>query len=111
MLTIIPGVVIISNMGAVELFRMRVVYSESAFSELVLWSVPRPVMGSKHAYKYRLAYVVQGECVVRYDNEAGKGDHRHYGKDESAYRFVSPEKLVADFEKDIERWNHENLNA
>jgi len=24
-----------------------------------------------HDYKYALAYVVAGQCVIRYDNEAG----------------------------------------
>jgi hypothetical protein len=47
---------------------------------------------------------------VRYDNETGKGDHRHFGEKESAYAFKTPEKLVADFERDIARWNRENRN-
>jgi hypothetical protein len=47
------------------------------FAELVLWSVPEPVTGSTHEFKYRLAYVVDGVCVVRYDNEVRKGDHRN----------------------------------
>ena len=98
-------------MKAIELLRRRVVYSESMFAELVLWRVPKPLKGSKHSYKYRLAYVVEGECVLRYDNEAGKGDHRHYSGKETAYVFVSPEKLVADFQRDIARWNDENSHT
>ena len=98
-------------MKAIELLRRRVVYSESMFAELVLWRVPKPLKGSKHAYKYQLAYVADGECVLRYDNEAGKGDHRHYSGKESAYAFVSPEKLVADFQRDIARWNDENSHT
>ena len=69
---------IIANMKAVELVRTRATFSETAFAELVLWQVPKPVAGSTHAFKYRLAYVVDGICVVRYDNEVGKGDHRHF---------------------------------
>ena len=88
--------------------RTRIVYSERSFAELVLWRVPTTVMGSMHSYKYRLAYVVDSVCVVRFDNEVGKGDHRHFGTTESAYRFSSPEKLLADFQTDITRWNHEN---
>ena len=30
-----------------------------------------------HRYKYRLFFDLPGECMVRYDNERGKGDHRH----------------------------------
>lgn len=98
-------------MKALELLRTRIVYSQSAFAELVLWSVPDPVSGSAHAFKYRLAYVVSGVCVVPYDNEVGKGDHRHFGDMETAYTFQSPEQLIADFERDIVRWNRENSHS
>ena len=90
------------------LLRNRIVYSDTAFAESVLWRVPEPVTGSTHAFKYRLAYIVDGVCVVRYDNEAGKGDHRHYNDRESADSFETPDELVADFQRDIARWNREN---
>jgi hypothetical protein len=102
---------IISNMKATELFRRRIVYAEDAFAELVLWQLPQPIAGSKHAFKYRLAYVVNRECVLRYDNEAGKGDHRHFGGREGRYAFSTPEKLIADFRRDMARWNDENGDA
>jgi hypothetical protein len=98
-------------MKAVELLRTRIVYTESSFAELLLWRLPKPLEGSAHSFKYRLAYVVKGECVLRYDNEIGKGDHRHLGENESAYVFTTPERLIADFQNDIARWNHENRNA
>ena len=98
-------------MKAVLLARRRIVYSSNAFAELVLWQVQNQVAGSDHDFKYRLAYVVSALCVVRYDNEIGKGDHRHYGEVESHYKFVSPEKLIVDFQKDIARWNHENSHS
>jgi hypothetical protein len=110
-LTTANHVVNVSNMKAIELLRTRIVFSESAFAELVLWRVPAPVSGSAHEFKYRLAYVVSGICVVRYDNEAGKGDHRHFGGKETAYRFESSGRLIADFYRDIARWNRENRNA
>ena len=98
-------------MKAVELVRTRIVYSEVAFAELVLWKLPVPLPGSSHRFKYRLAYVVRGECVLRYDNETGKGDHRHYGGKESNYAFIDADRLVSAFQADISRWNHENRNA
>ncbi len=91
--------------------RRRVVYSTQAFAELVLWRVPAPVVGSTHDYKYRLAYVVGGVCVIRYDNEVGKGDHRHIGAHQTEYRFITPERLVIDFQNDIARWNDEDSDA
>ena len=48
-----------------------------------------------------LAGLRDGERIVGYDNERGKGDHRHIKGHETAYRFVSPEKLVADFLADV----------
>jgi len=59
-------------------------------------------------YKYRLAYIVNGKCVLRYDNERGKGDHRHFDGVESLYAFSSPDQLMADFNSDILRWNYEH---
>ena len=98
-------------MKAVELVRTRVTFSQAAFAELVLWQVPKPVAGSTHEFKYRLAYVVDGVGVVRYDNEVGKGDHRHFDGKESAYTFKTPDKLIADFQRDIARWNRENRDS
>ena len=95
-------------MRAGLLLQTRIVFSESAFAELVLWRVPKPVAGSTHEFKYRLAYVVDGVCVVRYDNEVGKGDHRHIDDTESVYSFTTPDTLIADFRRDIARWHREN---
>lgn len=98
-------------MKATLVARARIVYAENAFAELVLWKVPLPVAGSTHAFKYRLAYVVNGVCVLRYDNEVGKGDHRYFGGKESDYSFTTPEALLAAFERDIARWSRENSDA
>jgi Family of unknown function (DUF6516) len=98
-------------MKAIELLQTRVVYAQNAFAELVLWLLPRPLAGSTHRFKYRLAYVVDGLCVLRYDNESGKGDHRHFGGGEGPYDFSTPDRLIADFERDIARWNDENRDS
>jgi hypothetical protein len=95
-------------MKTVELFRNRIVLAENRFADLVIWRLSRPLPGSRHSYKYRWAYIVNEICVFRYDNESGKGDHRHWNERESEYAFAGPDKLLADFQADIERWNHEN---
>jgi len=77
---------------------------DRAFAALRLWRVPTPVPGSAHPFKYRLAFVVDGVCVLRYDNESGKGDHKHLGDTETAYVFTSPRELLADFWHDITLW-------
>ncbi|HZP92889.1 MAG TPA: DUF6516 family protein [Burkholderiales bacterium] len=91
-----------SNMPAELLLDERHVISESAFVELVVWRVPVPERDSQHEFWYRLALVVDGDCVLRYDNEAGKGDHRHVRDKEHEYRFKSAEQLLADFWRDVE---------
>lgn len=100
-----------SNMKAVPLVRRRVVIATDAFVEVVIWRVGQPVSPSEHPFKYRLAYGVAGKCVIRYDNERGKGDHRHFGARQQPYGFVSPELLMVDFTADIARWNHENSRS
>jgi hypothetical protein len=98
-------------MKATELLRRRIPYSEQSFAELVLWHLPRSLPGSSHPFQYRLAYVVNGECVLRYDNESGKGDHRHFRGKESKFQFESPEQLVAAFQRDIERIHREDSDT
>jgi hypothetical protein len=95
-------------MKAVSLLRRRVVLATDAFAEVVVWRVQEPVTPSSHLFKYRLAYVVGGECVLRYDNERGKGDHRHAGGTEAAYTFTTADQLMADFEADVMEWNREH---
>lgn len=98
-------------MRARELFNSRVALAENAFAEIVAWELPQPLPGSVHGYKYRLAFVVNGECVLRYDNETGKGDHKHINSRETAYHFSTIHQLVADFFRDVTRWRDENRNA
>jgi hypothetical protein len=86
------------------LFRKREGLSETAFVEVVIWRVQNSVRGSRHSFKYSLALVSGGDCVLRYDNEAGKGDHKHVGGHEVPYRFVDLETLQADFWVDVESW-------
>ena len=91
-------------MKATPLLRERRVLSESAFVELVIWQAPSPVAGSAHAFKYRLAFVVNGVCVLRYDNEAGKGDHKHVGEKQEPYVFTTAAQLIEDFWNDVNLW-------
>ncbi len=78
-------------MKAIPLIRRRVVLAPDAFAQICRMAGSEPVPPSEHPFKYRLAYVVGGECVLRYDNERGKGDHRHHGVEESDYVFSDPD--------------------
>ena len=91
-------------MRADLLFDERHVLDIGTFVEIVVWRVPSPLRGSRHHFKYRLALIVDGICVLRYDNEAGKGDHRLIGKTEKRYNFTNPEDLLTDFWNDVDKW-------
>jgi len=88
-----------------------VVLALDAFVEAVIWEVSEPVPASPHGFKYRLAYVVGGRCVLRYGNEWGKEDHRHIEGREEPYDFSAPDRLMADFEAAVGRWNDEHGRA
>ncbi|MBT0653557.1 hypothetical protein KI810_10860 [Geobacter luticola] len=91
-------------MNARLMLNERHIVSDHAFVEMVVWRLPSPLSGSHHTFKYRLALVVDGHCVLRYDNEAGKGDHRHVGEEETPYVFISPQVLLDDFWNDVDTW-------
>lgn len=85
------------------LIRERIVYPDGALAEMIVWRVPSPMPPGTHDFKYRLAYVVGGERVLGYDNERGKGDHRHFKGTERRYEFVSIDQLLADFVAEVEK--------
>jgi len=91
-------------MKAQQLLNERVPQGDNAFAELRVYRVPSSVPGSSHSLKYSLVLIVGGVCVLRYDNEAGKGDHRHVGEIETPYSFTSPAALIADFWRDVDQW-------
>jgi hypothetical protein len=79
------------------------VYADGALREMVLWQVPRTAH-HQFGLKYRLYYGdSEGNCLARYDNEPGKGDHRHGIGQEAPYQFIDVDALVADFLADIRR--------
>lgn len=82
------------------LHRKRV-YDDGAVVELKVWQVPATVRGSAHLFKYSLFYGAGGRRLVGYDNEARKGDHRHYEDQEETYVFTSFARLLADFVADV----------
>ncbi|MGV2861625.1 toxin-antitoxin system TumE family protein [Achromobacter sp. AGC39] len=71
--------------------------------QIVIWKVPDPVPPTTHG-KYRLAYIREGKRVVGFDNERGKGDHKHVGDLEHAYRVTTIEQLLEDFSGEVEKW-------
>jgi hypothetical protein len=91
-------------MNAKLMLNERHIISEDTFAEMVVWRLRSPLSGSHHNFKYRLALIVDGSCVLRYDNESGKGDHKHMGEQELPYTFTTPKDLLDDFWNDVDNW-------
>jgi Family of unknown function (DUF6516) len=91
-------------MTARLLLRERRIIAEDRFAEIVIWRLPQPAEGRPHSFKYRMAFVVNELCVLRFDNETGKGDHKHVGEIEVPYVFMTLEQLISDFWDEVARW-------
>jgi hypothetical protein len=95
--------IILLAMAAELLLHERIDYDDGSIVEMVLWRVPSPVPPSKHDLKYSLFYGRPGVREVGYDNERGKGDHRHFQGVEAPYAFSSVEQLMGDFWSDVRK--------
>ncbi|MCX7175173.1 MAG: DUF6516 family protein [Proteobacteria bacterium] len=89
-------------MKATRAFYDRGEFPDGAIVEMTIWKFSEPVPGSAHAFKYSLFYGYPGKRIVGYDNERGKGDHRHFGNRQEPYIFSSVEALVSDFLSDVQ---------
>ncbi|MEY2633606.1 MAG: hypothetical protein RIR00_2260 [Pseudomonadota bacterium] len=99
-------VVIFDNTNAELITRFRSVSEDDAIVEMVIWRVPEPIPPSEHGFKYRLVYVVDHQRVVGFDNERGKGDHKHIDAEEQAYAFIGVDQLIDDFFLEVEKWKN-----
>lgn len=84
---------------AALIVQAKEIRDDGSIVEIVVWELAKPLSPCAHPYKYRLFFGRPGECFARYDNERGKGDHRHADGVESDYDFTTLEALLADFER------------
>ena len=90
---------------ATLLARSKEVRDVGSIVEVVISELPEPLSPSLHNYKYRLFYGTPAQERVRYDDERGKGDHRHGRGNEELYAFVTLDRLLDDFERDLRDWS------
>lgn len=88
---------------AVLLYHDKAIVSGQSIIEMTIWRLPEANEERPHGLKYSLFYGSGGERIVGYDNEAGKGDHRHVRGVEEAYAFIDVDTLVADFLNDVRK--------
>jgi Family of unknown function (DUF6516) len=90
-------------MKAELLFKEKNTLENGSILEVIIWMLPKKTADRPHGLKYRLYYGDnEGNCLVRYDNESGKGDHKHVGNQEFLYRFVDHATLLKDFYDDVQ---------
>lgn len=90
-------------MAARMLYHMKQEFG-GGIVELIIWQLPKPDSERPHGLKYRMVFVKAGRRIVGYDNERGKGDHRHVRGRETPYRFQGVDQLVKDFWEDVKRY-------
>jgi len=95
-------------MKAQRIFYDKAVFPDGAILEMTIRQLPRASIQRPHGLKYSLFYGRDGLRIVGYDDESGKGDHKHIRETETSYRFVNVEKMVADFLADVERTRGEH---
>jgi hypothetical protein len=81
----------------------KLTLDDGSIIQIRIWRLPGATAERPHGLKYSLFYGRAGERIIGYDNEAGKGDHRHYRGKEENYRFTTYEKLIGDFLKDVRK--------
>jgi len=84
-------------MKASLIYRFEQDFDDGGKVRMVIWHLPTPVRPSEHPYKYRLVYLEDDKRVIGFDNERGKGDHRHDGETETVYPFSDMPTLIRDF--------------
>lgn len=92
-------------MKATLIAKSKEIHDDGSVIEIVVWKLSEPTPPCDHLYKYRLYFGSSGVCRVRYDNERGKGDHKHINSTETVYIFSTIDQLLDDFENDVEAWS------
>jgi len=88
-------------MNATLLIDDKIVSRDGYIEQVKVWLLPQANGERPHRLKYSLFYGRPGERIIGYDNESGKGDHRHYLDVEEPYVFRTLEALLTDFQADI----------
>ncbi len=90
-------------MPATLIESQKLVLDDGAIIQIRVWRLPTATRERPHGLKYSLFYGRPGERIIGYDNETGKGDHRHYRDREETYRFTNYETLIRDFMNNARR--------
>ena len=80
--------------------------TETSFYYVKIWNIPKSE-NFPEGVKYSMAIVDRGKVIVRFDNERGKGHHKHYGGTELPVKFQSVEELLESFFREVKAFRGE----
>lgn len=89
----------------------KTVFADGTIVQMVVWLLPNRDQERPHGLKYSLFYGKKGIRIIGYDNERGKGDHKHLGTIQLPYTFTTLGQLIADFRKDVEAQGRDDENS
>jgi hypothetical protein len=93
----------IGYMKATQYANQKIKLPDGSLVSVVIWQLPEPSDEQPHGLKYRLNYcTADGATLIRYDNEKGKGDHKHIGNEQESYTFKGIGTLLDDFWRDVD---------
>lgn len=88
---------------ATLIYEDKGLFADGGIVEVIIWRLPAADTERLHGLKYSLYYGKEGQRIVGYDNERGKGDHRHFGNREEKYSFSTIDQMMRDFFADVRR--------
>ena len=92
----------IDHTKAKKIEERKIGLPDGSILEINIWQLPAATAERPHGFKYRLQYCLPDTTtLIRYDNKANKGDHKHIREHEFSYKFTTKEQLVKDFLADI----------
>ncbi len=83
-------------------YHLKRIFPEGDIMEIKIWEVPKSE-SFPEGVKYSLVYIKEGRRVLGYDNERGKGHHKHYFDREEEIEFEDWERLVREFLEDVKK--------
>ena len=68
----------------------------------IIWRFPK-TKKQPLGIKYRFAFIYNGKCILRYDNEVTKDHHKHIYNKEIKIKFTNIESLFNKFIKEVKQ--------
>ena len=85
---------------AVLLYYKKEITIEGDLIKMKIWKINKS-KDFPYGLKYSLVYIHNGKRILGYDNERGKGDHKHYFGKEEKYNFIDIDILSYDFVDEV----------